>query len=444
MMFRWLLITLLSLGIVGVSVWGYQEHQEKNAILIQAENSYQRSFHDLAYYMDLLHDKIGSTLAMNSREQLSPQLAEIWRLTSMAHGNVGQLPLTLLPFNKTEEFLSQMGDFSYQTAIRDLEKEPLSDKELQTFESLYEMSGDIESELRKVQNMVLNENLRWMDVQLALVNNDEQADNTIIDGFKTVEKTVEGYSEGKMNASLMGTSSKKDGFSILGDEKISKEEAKKKIRELLQVDKETEINVTTTGDGATVPLYSGSYQKNNQSGYIDITQNGGHPLTMMINREVTEAKIGLNKATQLAEQYLQDLDFEELALLESNQYDNVGVFHFIPQVDDVWIYPDVIQVKVALDNGDILGLVAKDYFENHRDREIHSPKITEEEARKEVNPNLKIHENHLAIIEDDLGEEVLAYVFLGTLGNDSYKIFINAESGDEERVEKLKQAEIRY
>ncbi len=394
--------------------------------------------------MDLLHDKIGSTLAMNSREQLSPQLAEIWRLTSMAHGNVGQLPLTLLPFNKTEEFLSQMGDFSYQTAIRDLEKEPLSDKELQTFESLYEMSGDIESELRKVQNMVLNENLRWMDVQLALVNNDEQADNTIIDGFKTVEKTVEGYSEGKMNASLMGTSSKKDGFSILGDEKISKEEAKKKIRELLQVDKETEINVTTTGDGATVPLYSGSYQKNNQSGYIDITQNGGHPLTMMINREVTEAKIGLNKATQLAEQYLQDLDFEELALLESNQYDNVGVFHFIPQVDDVWIYPDVIQVKVALDNGDILGLVAKDYFENHRDREIHSPKITEEEARKEVNPNLKIHENHLAIIEDDLGEEVLAYVFLGTLGNDSYKIFINAESGDEERVEKLKQAEIRY
>ncbi len=29
MMFRWLLITLLSLGIVGVSVWGYQEHQEK-------------------------------------------------------------------------------------------------------------------------------------------------------------------------------------------------------------------------------------------------------------------------------------------------------------------------------------------------------------------------------------------------------------------------------
>ncbi|WP_347834143.1 PepSY1/2 domain-containing protein [Gracilibacillus sp. JCM 18860] len=104
----------------------------------------------------------------------------------------------------------------------------------------------------------------------------------------------------------------------------------------------------------------------------------------------------------------------------------------------------MIQVKVALDNGDILGLVAKDYFENHRDREIHSPKITEEEARKEVNPNLKIHENHLAIIEDDLGEEVLAYVFLGTLGNDSYKIFINAESGDEERVEKLKQAEIRY
>ncbi|MGR5914373.1 hypothetical protein ACT7DA_18980 [Bacillus pacificus] len=30
-----------------------------------AENSYQRAFHDLAYEVDLLHDKIGTTLAMN-------------------------------------------------------------------------------------------------------------------------------------------------------------------------------------------------------------------------------------------------------------------------------------------------------------------------------------------------------------------------------------------
>src|SRR5690625_2262737 len=94
-MIRWIAIAVLSLGIAGTAFWGYQEHQEKNAVLIQAENTYQRSFHDLSYHMDLLHDKIGTSLAMDSDERLSPQLVEIWRLTSEAQSDVGQLPLSL-------------------------------------------------------------------------------------------------------------------------------------------------------------------------------------------------------------------------------------------------------------------------------------------------------------------------------------------------------------
>src|SRR5690625_7600541 len=87
-MVRWILIGALAIVNIATGMWGYQEHQEKNAILIQAENNYQRAFHELSYHMDLLHDKIGSSLAMNSRDRLSPQLVEIWRLTSEAHSNV--------------------------------------------------------------------------------------------------------------------------------------------------------------------------------------------------------------------------------------------------------------------------------------------------------------------------------------------------------------------
>src|SRR5690625_4617626 len=137
----WVIITVLAIGLVGTSFWGYKEHEDKNAVLIQAENTYQRSFHELSYNMDLLHDKIGTALAMNSRDRLSPQLVEIWRLSSEALSNVGQLPLTLLPFNKTEELLSNIGDFTYRTAVRDLDNEPLSEKELKTLEQLYKQSA---------------------------------------------------------------------------------------------------------------------------------------------------------------------------------------------------------------------------------------------------------------------------------------------------------------
>jgi len=64
-MIRTILIVLLAIGVVGVGYWGYSEHQEKDAVLLQAENTYQRAFHDLSYQLDLLNDKIGGTLAMS-------------------------------------------------------------------------------------------------------------------------------------------------------------------------------------------------------------------------------------------------------------------------------------------------------------------------------------------------------------------------------------------
>lgn len=60
---------------------------------------------------------------------------------------------------------------------------------------MYKNAKDIQDELRNVQHLILKNNLRWMDVELALASGQKQMDNTIIDGFKTVEKNVEGYSE---------------------------------------------------------------------------------------------------------------------------------------------------------------------------------------------------------------------------------------------------------
>src|SRR5690625_2688996 len=159
-MIRWITIAVLAIGVAGTAFWGYQEHQEKNAILIQAENEYQRSFHDLSYHMDLLHDKIGTALAMNSDQSLSPQLVDIWRLSSEALTDVGQLPLGLLPFNKTEEFLSNIGDFTYRTAVRNLEDEPLSDEETEKLKKLYTQSSEIKDEIRQIQHISRSEERR--------------------------------------------------------------------------------------------------------------------------------------------------------------------------------------------------------------------------------------------------------------------------------------------
>ncbi|AUJ26389.1 germination protein YpeB [Virgibacillus dokdonensis] len=443
-MIRWILIAVLAIGVIGTGFWGYQEHQEKNAVLIQAENTYQRAFHDLTYRVDVLNDKIGSALAMNSNQQLSPQLVEIWRITSEALSDVGQLPLGLLPFNKTEEFLADIGEFTYRTAVRDLKKEPLSAQETKALEKLYKQSGEIKDELRKVQHTTLENNLRWMDVQLALANEDQQMDNTIIDGFKTVEKKVDGFTEGGGNASTSNKTVRDHEFKFLTGNQMTKENALTKASNLLGVKDKDKLRITESGKGAEVPVYSISYQNGEESGYLDLSQKGGHPFTLLINRPIKQKKISLNAAMRKAEKYLKKNQFEDMTVFQSAQYGDIGAFSFLYNKAGIRYYSDALEVKVALDNGEILGLTAIDYFMNHGDREKVEPKISVDEAREMVNPNVDIQEEYLAVIDNDLGEEVLTYEFLGTMGNETYRIFINAIDGREEQIEKLSGSEVNY
>ncbi|MBE6183468.1 germination protein YpeB [Heyndrickxia ginsengihumi] len=445
-MFRGVVITILTLAIVGTAVWGYQEHREKNAILINAENNYQRSFHDLAYKMDLLHDEIGNTLAMNSRKSLSPALADVWRLTSEAHTDVGQLPLTLLPFNKTEEFLTNVGNFSYRTSVRDLDKQPLTDQEYATLKKLYSQSQNIQDELRNVQHMVLKNHLRWMDVEMALANGKEATDNTIIDGFKTVEKTVKGYDQTNLNnVSNVSFQKRDDQYKNVKGKQISKNEAINIAKKYAGINKVKHATVSKNGKGANFDFYSVTLldQTGNEIS-TDITRKGGYPIWLINKRAIGKQKISLNKAATQAQHFLNAHQFEHMEMFESSQYDTVGVFSFVTVQNGVRIYPEAIKMKIALDNGQIIGFAADDFVKSHYKRSLPKPSISEKEARSKVNPKLQIKESHLAIIVGDLGKEVLCYEFLGTLDNDTYRIFVNAQTGNEEKVEKLKDTEQIY
>ncbi len=444
-MIRSVLMGLLTVAVVATGYWGYTEHQEKNAILIKAENNYQRAFHQLTYRIDQLNDEIGTTLAMNSRKSLSPSLAEVWRITSAARGDVGQLPLALMPFNKTEEFLTNIGDFSYRVAVRDLDKEPLTDKEVSTLKKLYSKSGEVKKELRKVQSLALKNNLRWMDVELALASEEEPVDNTIIDGFETVEKNIDGYSEVDWSPQGQNNLEEKNNLAKnLTGKNISANEAKKIAKKFLDI-KQDNIEVNETNQDTKYAAYNVKVeQPNGQSTVMDISKKGGHPIWMLNHRDVKESKISLNDASQRAEKFLNKQGFKNMALADSNQFDHVGIFTFVHHEKGIAIYPDSVTVKVALDDGAILGYEGINYLVSHKDRTYSAKRISIEEARKQINPNVEIHEEQLAIIENEFDKEVLTYEFIGTLGDETYRMYINAENGEEEKVEKLKEAEPLY
>src|SRR5699024_10799814 len=258
-MIRSIIIGVLTIGIIGVGYWGYQEYEDKNALLIHAENSYQRSFHELSYYMDLLHDKIGTSLAMNTGERLSPQFVDIWRLTSQALNDVSQLPLSLVPIHETEEFVANIGDFTYKTSIRNLDDDPLTEEEVDKLEHLYNKAGEIKDNLRQMQHTALKEDLRWMDVELALATNEGKDDNVIIDGFETVNKQIDEFSESDIGNNMFEQTRDKKQYQQVKVKAYNEKKILKYSKDLLGLKNDDEINIEKSGKGATIPTYTVFY-----------------------------------------------------------------------------------------------------------------------------------------------------------------------------------------
>ncbi|WP_336786793.1 germination protein YpeB [Paenibacillus sp. MMO-177] len=433
------LFPIMTLFLIGSVYWGYQEHQEKNSILIKAENQYQRAFHDLTYHVEQLHQQLGNTLAVNSTSQSYHRkgLVNVWRLTSQAQNEINQLPLTMLPFNEAEDFLSRISNFAYKTSVRDLSKQPLSQDEFKTLKTLYAKSEDISKDLYKMQEKVLNDHLRWMDVEVALAKQNSPNDNTIIDGFKTVDKKVSEYPEINWGPSVASMYQKRS-INMLSGSMVTAEDVKKHVIEFLGGNP-GDIRVVENGKGTEYSSYSATVTEPNsgQKLQMDYTQRGGKLIWFMDSRDIGEKRIDQGTAQAAAEKFLDEHGFKGMKAVSYNMFENTGAFTFVSTQNGVLIYPEKLTVKVALDNGQAVGLQANDYVYEHHERSIPKAKLTKAEARKALNPEFKVTNEQMALIMNELGEETLCYEYTGSVNGSDYRIYINAENGVEESIEEL-------
>ncbi|OMD60187.1 germination protein YpeB [Paenibacillus odorifer] len=433
---------LTALLLIGALVWGYQENQEKNSILIKAENQYQRAFHDLSYHVDRLHGELGNTLAVNSASNGMHRkgLVNVWRMTSEAQNEINQLPLTLLPFSKTEEFLSKISNFSYKAGIRDFTKKPLTDGELSNLKALYKNSGEISKDLQEVQNKVIGNRLRWMDVETALATENKAEDNTIIDGFKTVDKRVGAYPELDWGPSVASIYDKRS-VKMLGGTPVTAEDIKRKALKFADAGSNAKVDVKENGKNTEWPSYTATVSASNKKHAIsmDFTKNGGLLISYYDNREVGPAKVSIKEAVTKAEQFLEKKGYPHMTAVSADRYDNIGNLTFVTKQNDVLIYPEKMTIRMGLDTGDTIGFEANEYVNEHKDnRKLPKPKLTLAEARKFLNSDFKEQYNRLSWIKNDDSVEVLTYEFGGGVNGSKYRIYINAEDGIEESVEEIR------
>ncbi|MBM7633551.1 germination protein YpeB [Geomicrobium sediminis] len=447
-MFRAITIAVLSVALLGTGIFAYQTHQEKEALAISHENNYQRAFHQLSYHMDQLEDELGASLATNGASQFSGSLAEVWRISSLAHNEMGELPLGMIPAKETDQYLANVAEFSYETAVRDREEEPLTDEEYDKLENFYSQAKEIKHDLRTVQAQALNNDFRWSDVERELMSEQNPGEGTMVSSFKSIDQKAKGFSENNWNddAGFSLDVNKRLAKVVKDKEELSEEEIIKKAKAFLDLPTTVDAKAEKLGEGMPYKGYQVVIEDSDgeRNYMIDMTERGGLPVWALQSRDITEPKIGLNEASERAKEFLEDKGITDVQLVDSKQYDTIGTFQFVPVKDDVRLYPDALIVEIALDDGDLVGFKGANYFANHRERHDLSPVLTLDDALDELHPNLKSREEHLAVIENQNGDEVLTYEIFATMNGDTYRIYLNADTGLEEEVKRMQEAEPVY
>ena len=103
-----------------------------------------------------------------------------------------------------------------------------------------------------------------------------------------------------------------------------------------------------------------------------------------------------------------------------------------PLSGDIREYPDLVKLRISLDNGEITAYEAKGYLMNHRERT--APEFAPFHPEEYINPKIEISSVNRALIPRDDGREIYAYELKGTLNERDYLIYVNAETGHTEQI----------
>lgn len=353
----------------------------------------------------------------------------------MAQSYLARLPIESQELEKTQKFLNQVSDYSYSLSRKNIYNESLGEKDLKNLKELHDYSIELENILNQLSEDINSGRIKWGELtKKGNVAFAQQVSTESKDGFNNLEENFHEYSgliyDGAFSEHL--TNEEKKG---LTGENVDEEKAKQVVTQLINQDKIKEISSLGLSENATIPSYTFSVQtSDNKNVSVSISQKGGHVIYMNYDREVTSEIIQQEEANNIGKEFLARHGFENMKETYYLKQDGIVTINYAYNQDNVVMYPDLIKVKVALDNGEILGLESTGYLNNHQKRDISNVKITKEEAKKNLNKNLEITSEGMSVIPTEWKTEILCYEFKGKVDEREFLVYINAENGKEEDV----------
>lgn len=402
------------------------------------ENQYNLAFFELVDYVQNVENYLAKSLISTTPEHGAETLTRIWKEANLAQIYLAQLPINNEGLSNTARFLNQVSDYSYSLSRKNIYNEPLTQEDLNNLEELHTYCVDLQNTLNQLSTEMTDGTISWKE--LTKKGNNafaQQVSNMSKDSFSNIDSNFGEYAGLIYDGAYSEHIQKAEKKGLTGDD-ISEEQAKQIATEFIGNDRIQELSSNGLSENGDIPSYDFSIKvkngnKNNPLN-ISISKKGGHVVFMNYNRNVDAEVISQDDANKIGKDYLTSKGFPNMKETYYLKQDGIVTINYAYSQNDVTIYPDLIKLKIALDNGEVLGIETSGYLNSHTERNIATPKISLEKAKSNLNKKLEIFSEGLAIIPTEWKTETFCYEFKGKVDDTEFLVYINAENGREENI----------
>lgn len=403
----------------------------------EVQDLYNRAMYDFVSDVNNIENEMTKLKITSNDTYTMTTLASVFAKSNSAKSNLDILPFSANSISNVSKFLTQLSDFSYSLMRNILNGDNISEYK-ENIDSLYDKISELSDVVEKIYSDLTANNIKWDELEK--VGNEKIKESNAQEELSSVNyigKTFTEY-EGIIYDGAFSNHILTAKPVYLSGNILSSEDAKNLIKEELRVDS---IEFKSEQDGK-LPLYVFEVKL---SGFdtlktLYVTKEDGRVYQMISDRNSSTENISIDEAEKKATEYINNLGIDNIVPTYYLKSENMVTISFAATQDDVIIYSDLIKVKVALDNGEIMTYEANGYIYNHKERNINASK-TIDEAREVLYKDLTIENERLCIIPTDSKDEVLVYEFEGIIDENRFLVYVNANTLVEEKIYILLETE---
>lgn len=405
----WLLLVALAVA-VALALWQFREAK---AAEITVRAGRERAYYSALDSLTNLEADLSKALVASGPGQHALLLGRVSSLAGAASENLSALPAAYGADESGLKFLGQTADYAQTLAAAAAEGRTLSETDVRQLSQLMQKSGELRRHLENGEGFAY----------------DAPSEEQKLSGIEYPSLLYDGpFSDGVRQGAPRG----------LSGEEITSEQAVEAGRAFLGA---TRAQRASDMQGP-IPCWGVSAETDGVTITLQVTRQGGKILWMAPETAGFETKLGMEACVARAREFLESHGFGEMEPSFTQQYDGLAVISFAAVQDGVTLYPDLVKAQVRMDTGEVVGLEANNYWMNHTERENLAPQVDEQQALRAVSGRLTVTGSRLCVIPVDDGldsgkTEKLCWEFAGEWNGSRYFVYIDAETGEEEKVLKV-------